>query len=245
MKIGIIIIVYNLDARIFIMQIEAIKKYCKDADYTIHVFDNGSDREKIEAIRHHAKSRVINYHKTNPSTKDPSFSHSFAANFSYKMLKDKYELLFYADHDLIPVKNYSIEEILGNHLVAGVRQGKKEYYLWPGCLIFRNNEIDHNLIDFSPNNKLRLDTGGELRKLIEVYGEERILYLDEIGAQNEAMLTHKDYYFYMMLCNETFIHFLAASNWSGKERHEERINSLINITTNLMAENDLRQQQQP
>ncbi len=240
MKVGIVIITYNLDCRVFILQIEAIRKFCQDPDYTIEVFDNSSNQELATAIKHHAGELGVKYNRTNPSTSDASLSHSFAANFSYKILKDTYDTFFYCDHDLIPIKLFSVEQILGNYIGAGVKHGINVKYFWPGCFMFKNGFVDKSLIDFSPNQELSIDTGGELRKLIENHGEDKFLFFDETGCQNETMITHKDYYFYIMIFGETFLHFLAASNWSKKERHEERINSLINIATNKIVESDIR-----
>lgn len=229
---GIVIITFNLDCRIFILQIEAIKKFCRD-EYSIEIIDNSTNEELAEAIKYHAGIQEVNYHRTIPANHDPSSSHAFAASISYKMLCNQYQYFFYLDHDCIPVKEFSVVETLGDKLIAGVLQGQAETkYFWPGCVMW-NNVIDRRCIDFSHSNKLRTDTGGGFYKVIEKYGYEKCILFDEVGCENPDF---KDevYYFYMMINNRTFIHWLNTSNWRKVERNEERLNTLLNITQNLI-----------
>lgn len=237
MKVGIVIICYNIDTRILILQLDAIKKYCTDEDYRIEIVDNSSIEEQAEAIKHYAKVYGLDYQRTKSSAQNDSWSHSFAANFSYERLKNDYDLFFYIDHDCIPLKKFSVKEILGDKIMAGVRSGPKLNYFWPGCLMWNNVEIDKSLVSFSPNNAMRLDTGGQLYRVIEKYGEDRCLFFDEVGCQNPYFLDTPLYTFYMMICNETFMHFINASGWNPTERNDQRLNSLINIATNKIAEN--------
>lgn len=235
MKVGIIIITYNLDARIFLLQIECIRKFCKDENYTIEVVDNSSNEEMAETIRHHAQEQEVNYKRTYSSFTNDSRSHSFAANLSYNTFKNVYDVFFYLDHDCIPVKEFSVLEMLGDSIIAGVRAGIKTFYYWPGCLIWNNTLIDKELINFNPNNELRLDTGGEFYKVIEKYGDG-CKYFDEIGYENPYFFNTPLYYFYTTIYKNTFLHFIGASNWMALEKNEERLNSLINITTNKINE---------
>lgn len=239
MKTGIVVITYNLDCRIFILQVEAIKKYCKDNDFTIEIIDNSTDAGRAAGIKHHARVQEVNYTKFNSTTKDPSRSHSFAASLAYRRFMDIYDHVLFLDHDAIPVKPFSVSEMLNGKIVGGILAGSKLNYFWPGCVVFDNTKIYKELVDFSPDNNLGLDTGGGLRRLKEKYGDEGCEYFDEVGWHNEAMQTHKDYYFYMMIYKETFMHFIAGSDWSGKERHEERMNTLIDIATEKMKASDI------
>ena len=240
MKTAIIIITYHIDPRILIGQVQAIRKFCTDADYSIEFFDNSQDEEKAAGIKHHVIDQGCNYHRTISATTDPSVSHSFAANFAYKTLKDRYDLIAFFDHDLIPVKTFSVELILAGKLVAGVLQyqGGHVQYLWPGCLFLDNTQIDKSLVDFSPNNQLGTDTGGELYKLVNACGTGQCVFIDETGCLNPDLKDHPTHYFYMTLHNQTFLHFLAASGWAGEPDHEKRINSLINIVNNKITDYD-------
>lgn len=234
MKVGVIIIVFNLDCRVFLLQISAIRKFCSD-DYVIEVIDNSTDIEKSEAIKYHAGSQNVNYRKTEPNNNDPSHSHAFAANISYKILQNEYDILFYLDHDCIPVKSFNCVEILGKNDIAGVQSGQGQTkYFWPGCLMWKVKKIPKSYINFNPVHRLRADTGGGLYKILPRY---KCLFFDEVGCANPDFSHDPDYYFYMTMHNKTFIHWLNTSNWRNKKNNEERINTLINITQNLIDGN--------
>lgn len=228
MKVGIIIITYNISAEVFLLQIAAIKKFCKD-EFVIHVIDNSDDKEIAEHIRYHSSINEIDYTKTFSGSKGSSDSYSFAANFSYQKFKDDYSLMLFLDHDCVPVQDFSVEEILsGGHVAAGVGQPKAKKYPWPGLFFLNNDAVDHDLVDFSPNAEHGLDTGGNLYKIIEEYGSESFRDLSETYHQNKDYIT-KEYGYYSMLANETFMHFVAGSNWINKTDHQHRISSLVNI----------------
>jgi len=232
MTTSITIIVFNLEARVFVLQIESIKRFCTD-DYTIEVFDNSNNDEMKEAIRYHADRLGVKYRQTIPNTEDPSRSHAFAANYAYSKIKDDYDFIAFFDHDLIPVKPFSVVEIVGDKVMAGVTQGTKFKYLWPGCLLINNNLIDKSRVRFDPVsiNNINLDTGGAMVRLIEELGD-KVGWLDEVGCHN-PLFSKGFYYFYIMICNKTFIHFLNTSNWKKEDNNEERISSLIQITEEL------------
>lgn len=231
MKLGIVIIVYNISSEITILQIEAIKKFCKD-DYAIVIIDNSSDPVIAKDIEYHATRLGVNYKKTYPMGLSGSLSHSFAANLSYSLLKGKYDYFAYFDHDLIPVKDFSVVDILGeDKIIAGVGQHGRTYF-WPGCLLFK--KMDE--VDFSPNNTLRLDTGGELRLIIEKYGEEACIFFNEAYVNNTEY-TGKTYYYYAMINDSMFMHFVNGSEWNPVENNESRINSLLNIARHKIENN--------
>lgn len=227
MKTGIVIITFNIDTRIFLLQVEAIRKFCTD-DFTIEIIDNSRDKKIAEAIHYHSERLGIQCMRTFSTVHDSSQSHSFAANLSYLLLKDSYDIFFYLDHDCIPVAPFSCEEILGEKLFAGIRQQKSKTYFWPGCFMFRNN-IEHDIIDFSPNSNFQLDTGGNLYHLIEKYGEENAVFFSESYMQNAELSEEKHNFF--SIINEMFWHCIGASNWFKVKYHETRINSFINAVT--------------
>lgn len=226
--VGIIVIVYNISSEIFLLQIAALKKFCKD-DFDILVVDNSSDLELAEHIRYHSTLIGLNYTKTFAGSKGSSDSHSFAANFAYQKFKYEYNFIFFLDHDAMPVKDFSVIEILnGGHIAAGIGQEKKKKYFWPGCFMLNNDAVDKDIVDFSPNSEFGLDTGGNLYKIIEEYGEENCIFFNESYHQNHDFIS-KDYGYYAMINNEMFLHCVNGSNWSNKPDHQKRISSLVNI----------------
>lgn len=229
---GIFIVVYNLDHRVFLLQIEAIKKFCTD-DYVIHVIDNSSDNELAAAIAYHSKG--LKYQRTQSGRTDPSSSHAFALNYAYTRLADFYDHIFFMDHDLIPCKPFSVVSILGDNCAAGLMSGMELKYLWPGCLMIDRRKVDRKYLNFNPIHKLRVDTGGMTWKLLQ--DREDIKFFDEVGCYNEDFRDTELYYFYLMIHEGTFMHFLNTSGWNPTERNDERINSLINIAQQRINDN--------
>lgn len=219
-KTAIVIITYNCH-QIFLKQIERIKRHCKD-DYQIIIVDNSTNLKAIDHIQYHAKNQGCNYIKCNASSTNGSGSHAFAANLSYVMFKNEYSHFFYLDMDCFPVKDFSAIEILGEKQFAGIGQEKNNItYIWPGAFIMEKSEN----VDFSPNHELGLDTGGNLYKIIT---KENTVFFNEYYEENPEF-TKNRYNFYTMIHDSTFMHFIGSSNWHGKDKNNERINSLINI----------------
>lgn len=228
MKVGIIIITYNISAEVFLLQIAAINKFCKD-EFIIHVIDNSDDMEVAEHIRYHSSIQGIDYLKLFSNSKGSSDSHSFAANVAYQKFKNDYYYFLFLDHDCIPVKEFSVVEALsGGHVAGGIGQNKSKKYPWPGCFYLNNAAIDKEIVDFSPNSEYGLDTGGNLYKIIEQYGAEAFLDFSESYHQNPNYI-NKEYGHYAMIKNETFLHFINGSNWASKGDHQNRISSLVNV----------------
>ena len=227
MKVAVVVVVFNLDCRVFLLQMEAIKKFCTD-NYVIEVIDNSTDLELSEAIKYHAQEQGVNYRKTNPVNADPSHSHAFSANLAYKILFEFYDYFFFLDHDCIPLKPFSVVNTLGDKMIAGVQVGIETKYYWPGCLMFNNHKVNRRLINFNPIQKLRIDTGG-LTYVIINQSPDECIFFDEVGHYNEAFRDTELYYFYMVINNGGFMHFLCASNWANMPDNDIRINSLINI----------------
>lgn len=223
MKVGIFTIIYNIPTDIFLLQIETIRKFCKDEDYAIEVIDNSSDSTTAEGIEYHSGVLGLNYTKTNASSKNGSDSHAFSANTSWRLYKDRYELFLYLDHDCFPIKPFSVEEELGEKYIAGIGQNVRHKYFWPGCVMFK---YFHD-VDFSPSHKLGLDTGAGLRKVIEYWGEENCIFFNESYNQNPNY--NGEYNHYALINNGMFLHCINGSGWNKIEGNNDRLNSLINI----------------
>jgi len=227
MKTGIIIITYNIETRLFLLQIECIKKFCTD-NFVIEIIDNSTNIEIAEAIKYHSCILGLNYNRTYAIIKEYSQSHSFAANAAYQKLKDYYDIIFFLDHDCIPVAPFSCDEILGEKLFAGVMQKKEKIYFWPGCFMFQNKMINAELVDFSVNHIHKLDTGGNLYQLIEYYGEGVCRFFSEGYCQNPEYSGKYDYF---SIINDIFWHCIGGSNWFNIKNNDERINKFINAVT--------------
>lgn len=211
-----------------IQQVECIRKFYK-GEPDIVIIDNSTVPEVISAINYY-NNTLLNcmYYKTESAYKNGSDSHTFACNFAYNLLKQEYENFIFFDHDLFPIKEFSFEDVLSDKIMAGIGQEKSHKYFWPGCLFFNNSKIEPGLIDFSTNHDLVLDTGGNLYKVIEKYGEENFIFFNEAYHQN-PYFNKSAYNWYSTINNGMFMHFVNASNWNPSEGQKERINSLLNI----------------
>lgn len=211
------------------MQFEALKKFCKD-DHEIIIIENSFEKKSVEAIKYQVSQRPeIKYYKTNASSHNGSDSHAFAANFSMDKLRGKYDFYFYLDHDCIPVKPFSVIEMLTGKMCAGLGQGgSKVPYFWPGCFMY---DAKATGFDLSPSHALGLDTGGGTYKLVETYGENNCVFFDEEYRQNPDFPKAP---VYSMINKGMFMHFVAASNWKGEAGNTERMNSLVNIAKTMI-----------
>jgi len=217
-KLGIIIITYNISTKVFILQIEAIKSFCKD-DYEILVVDNSNLPISIEHIKYHAEQMGVNYTKTFSADQNSSTSHSFAAGLAYNKFKDQFTHLLFLDHDAIPLTVFSVfDTLVDGKLMGGIGQHLGAY-VWPGLFYLYNEKIDKDLVDFSPDNKRGFDTGGGLNKLIEKYGSDTCIFFNEAYQQNPGFI-HNQYGVISLLHNQTFAHLSNASNWNPIEMQE-------------------------
>lgn len=226
-KTGIFIVAYNCPT-LLVPQLELIRKFCKD-DFEIVILDNSTDLEASKGIKWHSKD--CRYIKTNASSKMGSGSHSFAANLGYGRFGNNYDYNFWLDHDALPIKPFSVVEMLEGKLMAGLGQEKDKTYFWPGCFMFNSNKVKD--VDFSPLPGL--DTGGGTYKLIEKHGLESCVFFSEAYFENPYFVCDNPKYNYYTVIAETFMHFIGGSGWESLERNEERINSLLNIVKELTA----------
>lgn len=219
--LGIIIITYNCHS-LLRKQIERIGRHCLDK-FELIVVDNSTDKESIQHIKYICSlNHSIKLVKTDASSRNGSGSHAFAANVAWGMFRDQYSHFLFLDHDCFPVKAFSVVEILGDKIMAGIAQAKSKLYVWPGCLMLRAG-LD---VDFSTNHELQLDTGGNLYKIIEQAPDD-IIYFDEQYKENPEFNKNM-YNFYALINNGMFMHFINGSGWNAVGNQEERINSLLN-----------------
>ncbi len=236
-KIAIIIVVFNI-SNLISTQIELIKYLCKDNNYDIIVIDNSHHNKShiSEEIKNYTINLNCLYDKVTEDLFDFSQSHAFACNYAYNKFQEHYEYMFFLDHDNFPIANFSVKEILVDKIIGGVGQSRitKDYF-WPGCVMFNNKKISKDLIDFSINRELGLDTGGQLYQVIDVHGKEQCVFFDQLDVKNTSFAgnTYNFYNIFTNIINApykfSFMHFINASNWNNKSHNNDRINSLLKI----------------
>lgn len=225
-KTGIFIVTYNVP-ELLLRQVQCIRKFCTDTDYDIMVVDNSSEKEAATAIQYHSGMLRCFYMRTQSSSKGGSESHAFACNMSYQMHGKKYARVLYLDHDNFPIRQFNVEELLKDKVMAGVGQQKSKLYMWPGLIAINNTQIDTSVVDFSCSLPHGLDTGGMLFSIIEKH-KDRCIFFDESYVENPHF-TKPPYNYYSLLAGGTFMHFVASSNWRKLDDNTDRVNSLLNI----------------
>lgn len=227
MKTGIVIVVYNT-AKFISKQAECIKRYCKDEDGTIEVFDNSNRNDIAESIAYFCTQNGLKYTKVYSAESSGSKSNAFACNLAYLRLREEYDFFLFLDHDTFPIREFSVRETLNGKAMAGLGQTKSRVYFQQTSLMWNNRVIDHNLIDFSVSNELGLDTGGMLYRVIEQYGNDAMIFFNEKYYQN-PYFREGMYNFYATVNDDMFMHFINGSGWNPVPNNEERLNSLLNI----------------
>jgi len=239
-QVGIIIVAFNCPD--FIMrQVECINRFYQ-GECDIIIFDNSNvircDISKMEVFRdrfEHANKNNVLYHGFVGQYNNPSDSHSYACNEAYKFYSSQYSRLLFLDHDIFPVKPFSIDNLLfanntSYYVISGLGQIKNHYiYYWAGCVAFNTNLVHPDIVDFSTNSELGLDTGGNLYRCIEGYGP-LCGFVNEERLQN-PYFNSSEYDFYTLVNKGMFMHFTNGSNWNKSAKNDDRISSLYRILT--------------
>jgi glycosyltransferase involved in cell wall biosynthesis len=229
-KTAIITVSFNV-SKLIEHQIKSFKKFCKD-NYELIVVDNSTKQDEIVKIKKLCEDNNIKLIRTNINVfntfNNSSNNHGLSLNYVYNLLKKEFDYLFFVDHDLFAIKDFSVEEILGDKLMAGHEQIINNIkYFWPGLLMLGKIKED---LDFTPVHPL--DTGGKLSKYI-LENPNKVLTIKHKHVPID--LKFNDYYmheFYDDLHNGTFMHFIKASNWCNV--NENTFNARQNYLYSLL-----------
>lgn len=236
-KLAIIIVVWNVHDLIS-TQLDLLKRFCKDDSFDIIVIDNSTNLSIAARVKKYVETAGCIYIKTNTNL-ETSNSHAFACNHAYETYKLQYEYMLFLDHDNFPIKDFSVKNLLNDKVIGGVGQTRLKTYLWAGCVALNNKIVDQNMVDFSTNPQFNLDTGGNLYQILEKYGLDSCVFLDQFETKN-TLYDKYDWWAYNIIANQkkdaqfSFMHFINASNWSNSQTNEERINSLMILLKNYV-----------
>ena len=146
-----------------------------------------------------------------------------ACNRAYYHLYQEYDILLFSDHDLFPVADLDLAQLMKDKVMAGVPQVKFDViYLWAGLVVFNNKLIDHRAVDFMPSQREQLDTGGELNKIFRHLPKEKYHLFAERGEED-----HSKIYFDIDSPLVSFIHFRNGANWKGEGDYDERMTKMM------------------
>lgn len=224
-EVAIVVVAFN-DERLIKKQIECINLFCKDC-FEIIIVDNSEVESVSDKIKTLCEDKECVYIKTNSLDRDFSISHSSACNSAYTQLKNNYDYFLFLDHDNFPIQKFSVKKMLGSCVIGGLPQFRSKYiYFWAGFVMFNNKYIIRQLIDFSINRELGLDTGGNLYKLLSLDNIPYI-YFDEVHKEIPDYIGENNTY--ALIASGVFQHNIKSSNWNKSPDHEKRINKLYEI----------------
>ena len=224
-------------------QIEMLRKHCK-SDYQYAVFDNSSDWSMRDAIQDVCKEEGVLYYSL-PKLKmrvNPSESHGVAINYAMKnivMNSNGAKSILLLDHDIFPYRDFDMESLSkGQDLYGMLVELGEGKYIWPGFFFCKKKLLNSRMMDFKPG--YGGDTGsGNRPMLYENLDFEKMSFADlkrpdinddktddEFGRQRNTV----------DILDETWIHFVGASDWMGIRNFEEKY-SLFNRYVQKMIDN--------
>lgn len=161
-QVLLLTIAFN-DAETIKLQYEQTKKYVTET-FVYVVVDNSNDEQESEKIKNFCKKNTISYYRLPQmwNAISPSFSHGLALQYAYQhiVLKYKPSIVGFLDHDIFPIKQTSVQELVRGNPFFGLLQPRHGgvWYLWPGFLFFNLEILGSPKLDFTPRRGL--DTGG-------------------------------------------------------------------------------------
>lgn len=242
----IVTVAYNR-ADLIRTQIRLLKKNLLDKDYVHFVVDNSSDfkvRSAIEAVCRQENVVYLSvpksfYHVLFPKLFWYGISQGMAINwFCRKVLPSipPSQSIAFLDHDLFPLREYSLSEHLANKPFYGVERLRAgRYYLWSGFAMFDNGKVKPSALDFMPRfiDKVFYDAGGS--NCLTVFNHYAIqkdmfasadtyLYNKKSGGKNDDVY-HRDCF---QIIDKAWIHLINGSNYARLKGKEEIMQNVLN-----------------
>ena len=202
-------------------QYRLLKKNLTDS-YCWYVIDNSNNITCSADIMNFCIVNKINYlQPPKQSSGNPSISHGLALNWATRNIVKNSDSRYcgYLDHDIFPVEKNSLIYKLLKQPLYGHLQSRNQYsYLWPGFCFFDKHTINIRKLNFLPNEKLGLDTGGHLTKLVALHKAKML-----IVPRASYMNINQNYGDVHNGCVEKingWIHLINGSEW--KNVHQDR-----------------------
>lgn len=241
----IVTVAYN-HAKLIEKQIELVKRYGKDENYRHVIVDNtpkGSVRNQIKSI---CEREGVDYVRV-PLYIDKLISHRLFGNglshgaalnwmFYHVLMPNKPELFALLDHDVLPLKEFSLKEKLGSRDFYGVERNMGSgWYLWPGWCIYKYDVVEKCKPNFLPVfvDGVYLDSGGgNYEHLFCHYSLNDIVFTDVVtkrvkkttGLHKHVDIYHGDCLQYI---DHRWLHIINGSNCAQIPGKDEYVNYII------------------
>ena len=244
-ELFVITIAFN-HVRLIEKQIELVKRYVRDDNYRHVIVDNSPNRAVRKQIKKLCEKEMVDYVSV-PLFIDKLISHRLFGNglshgaalnwVFYHVLKHNQPKFFaLLDHDVFPLKDFSLKEKLGKHDFFGVeRNTKGGWYLWSGWCVFRYDVVERCKPNFLPKfvDGTYLDSGGSNYEcLYSHYSLSDIDFPEVITKRvkrTDGLHSHNDIYHSdcIQYIDNAWLHIINGSNCAHINGKEEFVNSVI------------------
>ena len=228
-SIDVVTIAFN-NARVIELHNEYVKKYLK-GNVTHIVVDNSTNMEasaKIREICERGKVGYMRLHKNKMGVFSGSYNHATAVNWIYRhILKPRKAWGFgFIDHDIFPVREIDIAEVLREQPVYGAQRKRNGlWYLSAIISFYRTSFVEGKRFDFMPVtiNGTYLDSGGGNWVTMYKDMDEKELKFMENHTVNfkEGDNRHQDQI--ELFDNEQWVHTINGSYWKKVDVVKENI----------------------
>lgn len=239
--IDLITVAFN-NAETIGWQAQLIKKNFRDP-FTYTVCDNSSDESKSEEIKKLCESEGIAYVRLPKNHLTRSASHGSAVNWIYRnyVLPRKANYFGFLDHDIFPVKETHVMNILDMQSIYGHLQERKDlWYLWAGFCFFKKNGVSEKL-NFMNGfvGDVGLDTGGMnwvplYSKIPKESLEFPVSKLEKIRQSRDSIASAHDVSQDHVEYIGDWVHIFSASGWKTMVDEDERDRIVQGIIRGLL-----------
>jgi hypothetical protein len=240
MKISIYSTHYN-KIDLLTLQYEKIKKFCIEKIEYI-VINNGIDYETSKKITEICKKLDVKEIHINNNTKIKmtAMHHKEALQYAYDnyISKDKSDIRVVIDCDIIPFKNFSFVDLLGDSDIAGIKLGTEPSFYIASFLTIYSKNISFD--DFNLGSDIEFDSGIVTGKLVKNHNTK---WLDHTAPMKEkegkyvfkyaekSTLPYEET-FNIQFIENSLLHYYRGTGWDNgdmvfQERKTKFINSFL------------------
>ncbi len=215
----IVTVAFNND-KIIPLHIQYVSKYYKD-EHTHIIADNSTDMAVSVKIRDYCREHGVSYIRLPKNMLEASYSHATALNWVCKHVvrKRRPACFGFIDHDLFPIKEISLIDILKKQHVYGPLRlrGSKYWYLSAILCFFDFSFVNAKKIDFMPvrydeDENSYLDTGGgNWPGIYSLMDKSKMRFCSErLENYREGDNRHQDQ---IEIFDDSWLHTINGSYW--------------------------------
>lgn len=244
-ELYIITIAYN-HSRLIEKQIELVKQYVTDNCFLHIIVDNSPNRKIRQQIKDICEREQVKYVNV-PIFIDKLISHKLFGNglshgaalnwMFYHLLKSNRPVRFAVlDHDVFPLKGYSLTEKLGKSDFIGVERNMGVgWYLWPGWCVLRFEAIEKCRPNFLPVfiNDTYLGSGGGNYSCFYCKYNHNEMSFPEVTTKRvkktQGLHKHNDIYHSdcIQFIDHSWLHIINGSNCAHVPEKETFVDYII------------------